>query len=204
MTGVLDIPALRTRLNLTPYDALSFGAPDRTGWYNVEVVDTLTGDFHVVGQLRGTAFRPMGASQATMHVGPVDQAAKAAHLDDLAAGQQTWAGILAVPVVCLGTLALGRWHAGPTDHYLLFTLQRGTLQGILALLAAVAWALLIFWYYGAHVEPTRADHAAPPTRQSPAETLPSDDFAMATVNCPHCGSPVSTEQCAYCGWVRVL
>jgi hypothetical protein len=75
---VMDIPALRKRLALTPYDALSFGAPDRTGWFNVEVVDTLSGDFRVVGQLRGTAFRPMGASQATMYFGPHERAARAA------------------------------------------------------------------------------------------------------------------------------
>jgi len=64
-TTTNDIGTLRRTLALGPYETLTFGAPDTTGWANLEVNDTRTGDFRVVGQYKAGAFRPAGASEAT-------------------------------------------------------------------------------------------------------------------------------------------
>jgi hypothetical protein len=198
----VDIVALRKRLSLTPHDALSFGAADRSGWMNVEIVDTLSGDFRVVGQTKGSAFRPMGASQATMHLGPRDRReenVQAAHEDEQ---QEGWAKFIAGPTLVLFVFALVRWHTGSPHPFLLWTLRTGMMHSALYLLAALVWFTLTFTFFTRHVSPNGSGAAASPARLSPAETMASEEFSTATVSCPHCGSPVSDEQCDYCGWVR--
>jgi hypothetical protein len=200
----MDIAALRKRLALTPHDALSFGAPDRTGWANVEIVDTLTGDFRVVGQLRGSAFRPMGASQATMHLGPRVTDVNPA-VEREAQHEEFFGGLLAGPTIIGLFLAWCFWQDGPLEHVLVLTLRRGTWEAIGLVVAILLWDCLVFKVGGWFLADDHAAIMEPlPARLSPAEAMPSDDFRMATVNCPHCGSPVSDDGCLYCGWTRDL
>ena len=199
----MELTALRKRLSLTPHDALSFGAPDRTGWANVEIVDTLSGDFRVVGQVRGDAFRPMGASQATMHLGPPDRQAARQEAAAADAHFEQWATFVVAPPLVLLAFALVRWHTGAPHPFLLWSVRTGMLHSIAYLAVALTWLVVTFTFVTKQIAPAIVGETPAP-RRSPAETMASEDFSMATINCPDCGAPVSDDACHFCGWVRPL
>jgi hypothetical protein len=189
----MEITALRKRLGLSPYEELSVGAPDKTGWMNVEVIDTLGYDeVRVVGQLKGDAFRPAGASLVTalgpgrdtgMHAARARQEAREGEAQVVCG--TLWLGGGA----CLGLLAWTHWFSP---------------LALLYAAAAVVWMIGWLWLMEAVISPMISHDNRRAEGSSPALDLASDDFNAPTVSCPKCGAAVSSDLCAHCGWVRPL
>lgn len=110
---------------------------------------------------------------------------------------------ITTPTLVLAVFALVKWHTGTPHPFLFWTLRTGMIHSALYALAALVWFVLTFTFFTKHITPALVGETTAP-RRSPAETMPSEDFALATVTCPDCGAPVSAEECGYCGWVRPL
>jgi hypothetical protein len=156
----MDISALRRRLNLSPHEALSFGAPDTTGWMNVEVTETITGDYKVVGQLRGTAFRPMGASAASMNFahrrGRDDRDGAEEGVTDTESLAYAWLTFVVFPPFVVG------FGGG-----LALLAHVHVVRSIVWLVASALWLVGFGWHYFAHVDAAVATPSPAPLQRAP-------------------------------------
>jgi len=194
----MDVIGLRKALHLTQYHDLTVAHPDRTGWADVSVTDTISGAFGTVGQWKNGEFRAALRIDEGLRLSvpnlPITQSTYVEPPGDIT----DWTLFILMFWDTFGALfVLFAWIAG---NY-----QR-SIDGALIVIAVTALIIR------AHIWCTNDDKESD-ARRKIASTAPIETFeprpgpsisvrTLSTIGCPDCGSPVSGTECEYCGWTR--